>query len=220
MCRMRFLRVAAALAVLLALAGCEQVFTYNVFSEFSRDPAKLSTQQKRSYAQSALESGDRESMNAAYQALRDEALKSDDPELTSVATDLALGASGINDVAPDLAEKAISGDLSDPDAIEDTVTDALDSIDTDSLEDVADLIKKTRENGGTVSEEQYVFAAAGVAAKEAKEAQDAGKDVDDLDAEDFQEAQDLVNTAKEDLESRGETSETLDLLEDYINGTS
>ena len=220
MCRVRFLQVAVALAALVALAGCEQVFTYNVFSEFSRDPANLSTQQKRTYAQSALESGDQGAMDEAYKAIRDEALASDDPELTSLATDLALGASGINDVAPDLAEKAISGELSDSEAIEETVKNSLDKIDTDSLGDVADLINKTKENGGTVSEEQYVLAAAGLAAKEAKEAQDAGKDVDNLTADDFEEAQDFVNNAKEDLEGRGETSETLDLLEDYINGTS
>lgn len=218
--RVRFLQVAVALAALVALAGCEQVFTYNVFSEFSRDPANLSTQQKRTYAQSALESGDQGAMDEAYKAIRDEALASDDPELTSLATDLALGASGINDVAPDLAEKAISGELSDSEAIEETVKNSLDKIDTDSLGDVADLINKTKENGGTVSEEQYVLAAAGLAAKEAKEAQDAGKDVDNLTADDFEEAQDFVNNAKEDLEGRGETSETLDLLEDYINGTS
>lgn len=218
--RVRFLQVAVALAALVALAGCEQVFTYNVFSEFSRDPASLSTQQKRTYAQSALESGDQGAMDEAYKAIRDEALASDDPELTSLATDLALGASGINDVAPDLAEKAISGELSDPEAIEETVKNSLEKIDTESLGDVADLINKTKENGGTVSEEQYVLAAAGLAAKEAKEAQDAGKDVDNLTADDFEEAQDFVNSAKEDLEGRGETSETLDLLEDYINGTS
>ncbi len=218
--RIRFLQVAVALAALLALAGCERVFTYNVFSEFSRDPANLSTQQKRAYAQSALESGDQGAMDEAYQAIRDEALASDDPELTSLATDLALGASGINDVAPDLAEKAISGELSDPEAIEETVKNSLDKIDTDSLGDVAELVKKTKDNGGTVSEEQYVLAAAGLAAKEAKEARDAGKDVDNLTADDFEEAQDFVNSAKEDLESRDETSETLNLLEDYINGTS
>ena len=218
--RVRFLQVAVALAALVALAGCEQVFTYNVFSEFSRDPANLSTQQKRTYAQSALESGDQGAMDEAYKAIRDEALASDDPELTSLATDLALGASGINDVAPDLAERAMSGELSDSEAIEEAVKSSLDKIDTDSLGDVADLINKTKENGATVSEEQYVLAAAGLAAKEAKEAQDAGKDVDNLTADDFEEAQDFVNNAKEDLEGRGETSETLDLLEDYINGTS
>lgn len=218
MSRPQLLRIVAVIAVAASLTGCEQFFTNNVFSEFQRDPANLSTAQKKTYARSAVESGDREAMSKAYNAVAEEALESNDPELTSVATDLALGASGVNDVVPDLAERAISGDLSDPDAIESTVKDALDNIDTDSLENVAALVEKTRQNNGTVTEEQYALATAGLVAKKAKEAEADGKQVEDLTADDFQEVQDFVDGAKQDLQSRNESSETLDLFNDYING--
>ncbi|NBC30983.1 MAG: hypothetical protein GVY29_13440 [Spirochaetes bacterium] len=217
----RVLQIAVATAALVALAGCEQVFTYNVFSSFQRNPENLSPARQKSYAESALESGDQEAMAEAYAALRDDALASDDPELTSLATDLALGASGINDVAPELAEKALSGELSGADDVESAVGDALDQIqDTQALEDAAALIEKTKENGGTVSEDQYVLATAGLVAKEAKEVEDEGGSIEDLDSSDFEEVQTFVDDAQSDLESRGETSETLQLLEDYIGGTT
>jgi hypothetical protein len=219
--RIRVLQIAVATVALVALAGCEQVFTYNVFSSFQRNPENLSSEQQKSYAQSALESGDQEAMADAYAALRDEALESGDPELTSLATDLALGASGINDVAPELAEKALSGELSDSDDVESALGDALDQIqDTQALDDAAALIKKTKENGGTVSEDQYVLATAGLVAKKAKEAEAEGGSIEDLDASDFEDAQTFVDEAQADLESRGETSETLQLLEDYMSGTT
>jgi hypothetical protein len=219
--RIQVLQIAVATAALVALAGCEQVFTYNVFSSFQRNPEDLSPAQQKSYAQSALESGDQEAMEEAYNALRDEALESDDPELTSLAADLALGASGINDVAPELAEKALSGELSGAEDVESAVGDALDTIEnTQALQDAADLIKKTNENGGTVSEDQYVLATAGLVAKKAKEKEAEGGSIEDLESGDFEDVQTFVDDAQADLESRGETSESLTLLEDYISGTS
>jgi hypothetical protein len=219
--RIRVLQIAVATAALVALAGCEQVFTYNVFSSFPRNPENLSSEQQKSYAQSALESGDQAAMEEAYDALRDEALASDDPELTSLAADLALGASGINDVAPELAEKALSGELSNSEDVESAVGEALSEIEnTQALQDAADLIKKTQENGGTVTEDQYVLATAGLVAKKAKEKEAEGGSIEDLDSGDFEDVQTFVDDAQTDLESRGETSETLTLLEDYISGTS
>ena len=217
MSRGPFLRILAVITVVTSFVACEQVFTYNVFSEFQRDPENLSTVQKKSYAEAAVESGDREAMQKAYNSIAEDALNSSDPELTSVATDLALGASGVNDVVPDLAEKALSGELSDADAIESTVKDALDNINTDSLENVSELVDKTRQNNGTVTEEQYALATAGLVAKKAKEAEADGKQVEDLTTDDLKEVQDFVDAAKQDLESRSESSETLDLFNDYIN---
>jgi hypothetical protein len=207
-----------AVALLALIGGCEQVFTYNVFQALSRDPANLSPAQQQAYAEAALESGDTEAMAEAYAALRDEALESDDPELTSLTADLALGASGVNDVVPELAEQFLSGDSESGDSFEGALNEALGGIsDTQALADAAALIEKTRDNGGTVTEEQYVLGTAALVAKTAKEAEEEGRSLEDLTATDFQDAQDFASAAESDLTERGETSDTLALLQDYVN---
>lgn len=210
--------ILAAVVLLVLLSGCEQVFTYNVFQSLSRDPANLSPEQQQAYAEAALESGDSEAMAEAYAALRDEALESEDPELTSLTADLALGASGVNDVVPELAEQLLSGDSESGDSFESALNEALGGIsDTQALEDAAALIEKTRENGGTVTEEQYVLGTAALVAKTAKDAEEEGKSFEDLTASDFQDAQDFASAAESDLTARGETSDTLTQLQDYVN---
>ena len=67
------------------LTGCEAIFTYSPFSFLQRDPANLPLEQKIAWAEAALSSGDREAMEKAYKALKDDATGSIDAKLTLLA---------------------------------------------------------------------------------------------------------------------------------------
>lgn len=80
---------------ILALGGCEALFTTSPLSFLQRDPSKLSDEQKISWAEAAWASGDEEAMAEAYAAIADLATGSSDPELTYLAANLALELSGV-----------------------------------------------------------------------------------------------------------------------------
>jgi hypothetical protein len=194
----------------LALAGCEQFFTTNLFSALQRDPSNLSFDQQIAYAESALNSGDKDAMADAYDALSDslEDENNDDPELNSLAAELAIGASGLTDTIPDLADAAINGDLSDKNQLADAVNDKLDDVDYTYVDEAVKQLDEIKANGGEVTVEQYVFVAAGLVMKEG----DANGGVENLDgtAGSGQESSDFIDAAIADLQARGESSAVLE----------
>ncbi|GEM_PF-1747224 len=140
----------------LILTSCEQVFTYSVFSWAQRDPSNLSKEQKVSYAQSVLGSGDQESMSEAYEAIKD----NQDPEVQLLASELAIGASGLNEAV----ENAIE-DLDSIDSGDNNIEDYLSTIDTDMLNNAVESMTAALEDPETaenVTPEQYVTVAAAV----------------------------------------------------------
>ena len=139
------------LSVIVLSSGCQAVFTQSPFAGLQRDPSNLSPEQKIGYAESLLATGDTEAMADAYEEiaklLEDDP---DDPELNLLAAELAMGASGVNDVI----EEAISaGDNFD-------VNTALENLDMDAIDSVADHVDVVLANGGEVSDNTLVTAAA------------------------------------------------------------
>jgi hypothetical protein len=148
------------LTVMVLAAGCEAFFTFNVFSGLQRDPASLPPEQQVKYAEDALASGDTEAMQAAYPLIAAQAAENpDDPELQLLAADLAIGASGVNDLIADF----------DPDtATADDLNDALSSVDTETLGEVAGYVQAAEDAGGTPSDAQYANAAAAIVINKAE----------------------------------------------------
>lgn len=108
----RVLMPMVALVATLLVAGCEQFFTTNLLSSFKRDPSTLTDAQKITYAQSAIDSGDAQTMFDAFNALTSGKTTS---QLTdqekSLAVQLGIGASGVsNTIASALADYSSGGD--------------------------------------------------------------------------------------------------------------
>lgn len=150
------------LFTMILAAGCEAFFTFNVFSGLQRDPASLPLEQQVKYAEEALASGDIAAMQAAFPLIAAQAADNpDDPELQLLAADLAIGASGINDLIADFdPDTATAADLNE----------ALSSVDTTVLGQVEGYVAAAEAAGGVPSEAQYANAAASIVVQEANEA--------------------------------------------------
>lgn len=149
--------------LLLAVAAfsavsCQQFFTTSTMGWIDADPASMPTEQKKSYAQSALKSGKAAKMQEALDALvsaQSSTTAEQDPELYLLTVDLAVGASGTMDAVFDTLE-AYSTDPSSIDIA--TIVDGIDAADlasaVSSMEAVAASI-----HSGTIKESQYANAA-------------------------------------------------------------
>lgn len=89
------------LMFLLLLAGCQAIFTYSPLSFLKRDPANLPLDQKITWAENALASGDPGAMETAYVAIKDES------GVDYLAANLALELSGV----PQLLFEVMEGDV-------------------------------------------------------------------------------------------------------------
>ncbi|MFP3959854.1 MAG: hypothetical protein ACLFUX_06775 [Spirochaetaceae bacterium] len=216
MSRLRILLM--GLGAMVLLGGCEQLFSTNVFSGLHRDPSKLSYDEQIAYGESALSSGDADAMADAYDALSKslEEENNSDPELNGLAVELAIGGSGLKDIFPDLLEAAVDGAFSNEQDLADAIDDELDEVDYDYINEAVDQVDLIKANGGEVKKEQYVLVAVGLLMREAE----AAGGVENLDPTDagVQEAESFVNDAINDLDSRGETSDILDDLQDLYSG--
>lgn len=161
-------KIAVVLLVLtgftLGFSSCQQVFTYSVFGELGlqRDVANLSPEQQKSYAQGALASGDTDAMNDAYTALADTVAATtaaDDPELYTLAAELAIGASGLVDTLTGaLSVVTEGGGTDDLTAIFDSILDSDETIAL--LDDASGYVEDLVNAGEDVSTDLYVNAAA------------------------------------------------------------
>ncbi|MBN2050228.1 MAG: hypothetical protein JW760_07260 [Spirochaetales bacterium] len=153
----KYVLIGSLLAVLALLGGCQQVFTYSVFEElgWQRDVSTLPPEQKIAYGESALASGDTTAMEEAYNALGDllaATTAADDPELYTLAAELAIGASGLMDT--------LTGALA---ALEEETVDIealFEALDTDLLSDAVDLVEALDAAEADISPDLYVNAAA------------------------------------------------------------
>lgn len=197
---------------LLLLAGCEQFFTNNLFSGLQRDPSNLPFEQQVAYAESALNSGDKDAMADAYDALSDslDDRNNKDADLNSLAAELAIGASGLTDTVPELADAAINGDFSNQTELANALNDVLGDVDYTYIDEAETQLDAIKANGGEVSAEQYLFVAAGLIMKEGENA----GGVENLDgtAGNGQESSDFIDAAIADLQARGDSSDLLDEL--------
>jgi len=56
----------------MLMAGCQAIFTFSPLSGLQRDPSTMSPEQRLTYAQDALASGDAAAMKKAYDALKND----------------------------------------------------------------------------------------------------------------------------------------------------
>ena len=207
----RAITLCTVLLVGLTLSSCEKVFTTSPFSGMTRDPSDMSVDQQIAYGENALASGDQKSMQDAYDALA-KSLEDGkgDGDAHSLAADLAMGASGVNDVLPDLTEAATSGSLDNTDEMADTLNDSLDKIDADYVDEAQKQVDAAEQNGGEVTEDQYLTVAAGMvlaAGKEKEGIENVGKD-------DADEVKQFVDKA---VENTGATDGPLKDMQDALN---
>lgn len=133
--------------ILLLFPGCEQVFTTSPVAFLARDPSSLPEEQQVSYAQQALASGDQATLQEAYAAIA----SSTDPDVQYLASQVAIGASGINEAIQSI-------DISDPSSIDTAAL--LGSLDAEYLTNAGDKLAAAGAAGVAVSDEDYVVAAA------------------------------------------------------------
>ena len=178
------------IGVFLALlfTGCEQLFTSSLFSSFQRNPSELSYEQQVTYGEEALASGDQETMKDAYEALAEsiENTSEPDPDVLELAGDLAVGASGLNDVLPKLVGAVETDSFSSTEDLESIFEDSLDDVDYQYIDEAEDQLTAATKAGADISEEQYLTVAAGLAMK----AEDDGTGM-----ENSTELEDFVDTA-------------------------
>ncbi|HEY9594238.1 MAG TPA: hypothetical protein VHE79_07165 [Spirochaetia bacterium] len=96
----RFITVFAALFAVFALGGCQAIFTYSPVAGLQRSPSSLTPEQRVTYAENALASGDTDAMKAAYEAIKDDT----GDQAQYLAAQLGFEASGV----PDLVLEAVT----------------------------------------------------------------------------------------------------------------
>jgi len=142
--------------LILLLGSCEQMFTFSPLSWAQRDPSNLSDAQKIAYAEGVLGSGDTDAMADAYNAIKD----SSDPDVQYLASQLAVGASGLNEAVQDA--------LADFDEIESgsaSINDYLNTINDPMLQNAVDAMALADGDPDTkddITQEDYLVTAAAI----------------------------------------------------------
>jgi hypothetical protein len=104
--------------------------------------------QRISYAESALESGDKDAQKDAYNAIKD----NDDPEVQLLASKVAVGASGINDAIADATDALLAGESY-------TAQDLKNNVDVTMLQNSMNSFDQADGNT-TITSDEYLVAAA------------------------------------------------------------
>ncbi len=106
----RPLVVTLLVAGVMGMTGCEQFFTSSLLSSLRRDPASMSSEQKITFAQQALSSGDPAAMKQAFDALVGTGTGSGLTTSEKVlAVQLGVGASNIQSMATQVAAQYVAG---------------------------------------------------------------------------------------------------------------
>lgn len=209
------LRIAGAAILVVSVAlvwGCESVFTYSPISALQRDAANLDPEEQIAIAEEAISSGDTEALTELLDDLRE----SENPEVLSVATDVAIALSGVPALITEVGATMFSVDTEDPEALEAalaSVTEAIEStVNTEAVEDVVGLIEKTKDAGGTPTSEQYYIAAASITVKVVSELGSPESLLGDEELPDLTEGQEQeLQTAAEYAEASGLSLEGMPL---------
>ena len=152
------------LLLLFSLTGCQDLFTRSAFSWAATDPANMSAAQLQTYAEGLVKAGDNEAMAEAYAALVETlpATAAEDPELYLLASDLAMGGSGLPDAITEAVSLLPDFETMDPTELEDTISDLINGIDGTLLAGSVDLFTDVSALSGTadtITEAQYTNAA-------------------------------------------------------------
>jgi len=207
------------LFIYVMLSACQAIFTYSPMSPLQRDPKTLSDEQKINYAREALASGDKESVEKAYDAVSEMADKDDaDAETISLAADLAIEASGTSDTVNSLLSAGLSEE-SDEEEITTKIDDALTKMDTTYASKASKHIEDLEAKGEKPTTTQYVMTAVTMAASVAKDAGGISSLDDNNSSELTQEQQDTINKASDYIDKAiaqaDETGESSDLISQF-----
>ena len=198
------INVILVLLLLLLLAGCQAIFTYSPLSFLQRDPANLPLDQKITWAENALASGDPEAMATAYDAIKDES------GVDYLAANLALELSGV----PQLLFEVMEGDI----AI-DSTTDLdtfLGQVDEDYIVAAGGHYKDTLANDpDSLTGTDYILGAASLLFKASK---DNATDIDSLTSAQVQDAKDFVSAGLTNLPADDPARDYLEDLSTFLNG--
>ena len=205
------------LAVLLAISGCQALFTTSPFSFLQRDVDNLPLAQQVTYAEDALAGGDEAAMAASYAAIEEEALAPGaDPELTYLAAQLAMELSG----APDLVYQVMDNQVDFSDST--TLDTFMDSVDGAYVSAAADLFVLMQDDDLEVLTVTDLLLGAGCLLFQAADAEGGG-DVSALTTTDVEPALDFSNAGLAELTARGIAAgdpayDLLQELADYLGG--
>ena len=147
---------ASALVIVSCLASCQAVFTWSPLSFLQRDPSTMTTEQKLTYADEALASGDPAALASAYDTIAVEAAAHpDDPDIQYTAAQLALQISGVGTVLDSFLTS-----LGDPSAAPLTITaDTFASIDRGTLADAGAYLVDAEAAGANLTATDYLVGA-------------------------------------------------------------
>ena len=181
-------------AFLLLVAGCQAIFTFSPVQILAQDPSKLSSEQKQSYGQEALASGDSENMQAAYTALASELAASTDPAVHHLAANLAMELSGV----PTVLQSVVAGEL---ELVVESAGDIEDLLNSEDLNpalmiEAAAHLKNTKQNDGVLSTSDYIMGGLGLVLQASEDPAEPGTynfdDPDSWDDDIAEEANDFL----------------------------
>lgn len=158
----RILAASWIAAIVCVMSGCEAVFTFCPVSFLQRPASGLAPEQQLSYAQDALSSGDRTTMQSAYDALAAQiAAGSTDTAANYTAAALALELSG----APAVLTEAMTGLLSG--TMPDITLADLGEVNTDLLIAAGEFLQTAKAGDAELSAVDYVLGGVGIFLDEA-----------------------------------------------------
>jgi ferritin-like metal-binding protein YciE len=152
--------------ILLALSSCEAIFSTSALSWAQRDPSSLSLEQKLTYAQDALASGDEASMKKAYDSLK----TTSDNSLKPLVAELAFGAAGVTQAMTDIMGDLINS--SSEAQIESAINQLLAGFSADDVALIVSgsaLVDAAAAGGAALTANQYMLAGVGMLVKAAKD---------------------------------------------------
>ena len=155
----RLLGVLVLVISVALLVSCQAIFTNSPLAFLQRDPSNMSLDQRIYFAQQALASGEAEYIEAAYDALKDDAAASNDPELLLLAAELATELSGVTGILSDFLEDGINF-AGDKAANAPVFEDLYDTLDPAYLTEAGDFYEAAAANGGDLNDADYLVGAA------------------------------------------------------------
>ncbi|MBI9102365.1 MAG: hypothetical protein JEY99_08120 [Spirochaetales bacterium] len=146
------------------MTGCEDLFTTSAFEALAKDPSDMTSAQLETHAATVLSSGDSAAMAEVLTALADDlaaTTAAEDPGLYLLATDLALGGSGLTDAIVEVVPDVLAGDIN---MDESYYTDLLATFDQDLISDSvttfeAVALAAAGDDSIEITESQYTNAA-------------------------------------------------------------
>jgi hypothetical protein len=153
----KMIRSTLSILFVFLLSACQGVFTTSPVSFLQRDPSNFSIEQKIEYGWDALASGDMDAMIDAFDALRDDAMDSEDGEVTYLAAQLAMELSGASGILMEILEGNIdlSGELDT-----ESIDSFIDGLDDDYLTDSADFFDRANTYDAEMEGTDYLLGGA------------------------------------------------------------